>query len=339
MDSPRDLDTHATRHRGGVLLARYGLDLYLHPYLTYSLPRGHRSPSINIDEMGFRLSESPFGSVDSANWAAAGGGGLVVGNSVAIGLGASSDGGSVPSRLAFLTGVRQLNAGTCASTSLQELVAAVPFLHAARTVVIVSGGNDVANHLYSRTPFAPFPQISYESAYDKVSAIPMYDLADLTDGKEPSQEMTRRPAVERLPWGTDDIEQRIDTALAHRLRDIGIVTRAVSDDTRVLFCLQPLATARTRTLTAEEEARYPFHAPTLGLLHSVIEDKAEACAAKLAAGCAGLGAGFLNLAADKFTGSVFLDNVHLNDDGYQQAARMIHEALADTPPTGETRAR
>src|SRR6266542_2146886 len=104
-------EAFARRHRGGFLLERHGLDLYLHPFLGFTLAPGYRSDMLNTDDEGFRLSDSPFGTVDSAGWLSAGGGGIFLGNSVAVALAASADTQTPASHLAHLTGTRQLNLG------------------------------------------------------------------------------------------------------------------------------------------------------------------------------------------------------------------------------------
>jgi hypothetical protein len=316
-----------------MLLERHGLDLYLHPFLGFTLAPGHRSDLLNTDDEGFRLSDSPFGTVDSANWLAAGGGGIVLGNSVAIGLSASCDSATPASYLSFLTGTRQLNLGVCAAISLQELVAAVPFLHAASTVVIIGGGPDVINLVGSLTPGGVFGTVSYERTFAELSRVPMFDLATLAAGKSlPDLDACRlsrqvRPAA----WDIADAVPRMEAAARSRLRDLGVLSRAVSEGTRVLFCLQPFATSGTRELTPEERERYDFDAPVFGILHSAMEKSWDVYADRLAEGCADLGVSFLNLSADLFVGDSFADTVHLTDDGNRQAAQMIHQVLEGAP--------
>ncbi|ACZ87090.1 hypothetical protein [Streptosporangium roseum] len=328
-------ESFAQRHRGGMLLERHGLDLYLHPFLGFTLAPGHRSAVLNTDEEGFRLSDSPFGTVDSATWLSADGGGLVLGNSVAIGLAASSDSATPASRLAFLTGVRQLNLGLCAAVSLQELVAAMPFLHAASTVVIIGGGPDFVNLVGSLTPDTLFGTVSYERTFAELGEIPLFDLATLASGKSlPDLEAYRRTHRKPAAWDLADTLPRMEEAARRRLRDLAFLSRAAGEGTRILFCLQPFASSRTRAITPEERERYDFDAPVFGILHSAIERNWDAYADRLAEGCAGLGVSFLNLAADRFTGDSFADTVHFTDGGNLQAAEMIHQALAGAPAAG-----
>jgi lysophospholipase L1-like esterase len=327
----------AARHRGGVLLERYGVDLYPHPYLGFTLPASHRSEALNTDVDGFRHSDSPFGMVDSASWTAAGGGGLVLGNSATVGLGATCDRATVASQLAFLTGSRQLNLGLCAGISLQEVIAAVPFLPAASTVVIIGGAPDFANVLATRDPDAAFGPVSYERTFVQLARVPIFDLAVLAAGKAiPDLKLRRRLRKKPVVSDLSDAMPRVEAAVRRRLRDLEFLVRAAGDQTRILFCVQPYANPLSREFTPEEQERYNYHLPHFGRMHSITEKLWGPYADLLGQGCAGLGVPFLNMSAGQFAGSAFMDNVHLTDDGYRQAAQMIHRALQDAPAVRST---
>ncbi|MGC5021033.1 phosphopantetheine-binding protein [Micromonospora sp. DT47] len=326
-------DTFARRHRGGMLLERHGIDLYLHPFLGFTLAPGLRTEAINTDEESFRLSDSPFGTVDSESWLATGGGGILLGNSVAFSLAASSDSTTMASYLAHATGSRQLNLGLCAAVSLQELVVAVPFLHAASTITVVGGGPDFVNLIGSLAPAGQFGTVSYERTFDDLTHVPMFDLAALAAGKPvPDLEQLRRPRRTAPAWDLAEVGSRMALAAQRRLRDLAVLARAARDDARIVFCLQPLASTRTRQITPEEQARYDFAAPVFGMLHSAIEEHWDAYADLFAKGCAELGVTFVNLAADRFEGDSFADTVHFTDHGNRQAAEVIRRALDATPP-------
>ncbi|MEQ4723315.1 hypothetical protein [Nonomuraea sp. B19D2] len=311
-----------------MLLERHGIDLYPHPFLGFTLPPGHRSPMLNTDEEGFRLSDSPFGTVDTTSWLAAGGGGIMLGNSVAVGLAATSDRNSPASHLAFISGIRQLNLGLCAAVSLQELVAATPFLHAASTVVIIGGGSDFVNLVGSLDPGGLFGAVSYERTFAELAEIPLFDLATLAAGEAvPDLESRRRKRGKPAAWDLADAVPRMEAAARRRLEHLAFLARATGGRTRILFCLQPFVTSRTRDLSPEEKARFDFDAPVFGILHSAIEKNWDAYARLFAKGCADLGISFLNLSADLFEGDAFADIVHFTDDGNRQAAEMIHRAL------------
>ncbi|MEV4257295.1 hypothetical protein AB0J52_29415 [Spirillospora sp. NPDC049652] len=326
--SDKDPSRYAHRHRGGVLLELHGIELHLHPFLGFSLAPRHRSKAINTDDAGFRLSDSPFGTVDSRSWLRDGGGGLVLGNSVTIGLAASSDAETPVSHLAHLTGQRQLNVGICAGNSLQELIAALPFLPKASSVAVIAGGTDLINMIGSRRVDGVFGPVSYERAIEALTGIPMFDLVMLAEGEEPEAPAPRLERPEPPRWSLDDAASRMDEAVANRLRDLGFLVRAAPEGTPVVFCLQPFATTRTRDCVPEELDRYHFEAPVFGMLHHTVEDLWDGYADRLRAGCERLGVHFLDLAARRFAGDSFADNVHLTDNGNRQAAELIRDVLA-----------
>ncbi|MFI7634228.1 hypothetical protein [Nonomuraea sp. NPDC049400] len=283
---------------------------------------------LNTDEEGFRLSDSPFGTVDTTSWLAAGGGGIMLGNSVAVGLAATSDRNSPASHLAFISGTRQLNLGLCAAVSLQELVAATPFLHAASTVVIIGGGSDFVNLVGSLDPGGLFGAVSYERTFAELAEIPLFDLATLAAGEAvPDLESRRLKRGKPAAWDLAETVPRMEAAARRRLEHLAFLARATGGRTRILFCLQPFVTSRTRDLSPEEKARFDFDAPVFGILHSAIEKNWDAYARLFAKGCADLAISFLNLSADLFEGDAFADIVHFTDDGNRQAAEMIHRAL------------
>ncbi|WP_430790343.1 phosphopantetheine-binding protein [Actinoplanes sp. G11-F43] len=327
-----DHDTFARRHRGGMLLERHGIDLYLHPFLGFTLAPGLRGEVINTDEEGFRLSDSPFGPVGSASWLADGGGGIVLGNSVAFSLAAGSDRGTLASYLAHRTGTRQLNLGLCAAVSLQELVVAVPFLDQASTITVIGGGPDLVNLIGSIEQPGLYGTVSYERTFEDLTHVPMFDLAILAGGREvPDLADRRRPRRTTPAWDLAEVKARMELAADRRLRDLAVLSRAARDDARVVFCLQPLATTRFREFTEAEKERYDFAAPVFGMLHSAVEENWDAYAARFADGCAELGITFVNLAAGRFEGDSFADTVHFTDHGNEQAAAIIGQALGLEP--------
>ncbi|MFI0349042.1 hypothetical protein [Actinomadura sp. 9N407] len=323
-----DHGAHARRHRGGALFEQLGIDLYPHPYLGFSLPPHHRSAALNTDGEGFRLSESPFGTVDSRGWLTAGGGGLVLGSSAALGFGSGSDGGTLASRLALRTGLRWHNLAVVAANSLQELIAAVPYLHAASTVVVFSGMGNYLSMMRTRSLDRLFPAVFYEGTFARLTNIPLFDLAELATGMAASDAGIEIPPMPVPPEPRlGDAIARVEAAARAQLRDLGFLAGAARPGTRLLFCLQPLATHRTRAITPEEQEHYDFTENVFGVPNGVLEDHLPLFAELLAQGCAELGVDFLNVSADRFTGRSFVTNGVLTEEGNAQAARMIHEAL------------
>lgn len=316
------------KYRGGVFLKTLGVDLYPHPYLGFALPPRHRSAVLNTDDEGFRLSDSPFGTVDTTNWSSDGNGGLLLGSSVTFGLTATSDNVTLASHLAFATGRRWLNLGVLAANSLQELIAAVPYLHDAATVVIFSGLGNYLSMLRTRNPDAPFGPVFYDGTYAKLQRVPLFDLAALAMGENLDEVLAALPPLQVPPEpDLSDVKGRVQAAARMQLRDLAFVARTAEPRTRVLFCLQPLATPGTRKFTAEEEEHYPFDEPIHGIPMDVLEGHLGLYTDLLAEGCADLNVDFVPIAADRFVGRSFVSNGVLSDEGNRQAALMIREVL------------
>lgn len=321
------------RNRGGVLLERYDIDLFVHPNLGFSLAREHRSAMVNTDAEGFRLSDSPLGPVDSGSWLAAGGGGLVIGNSTAFGMATSGDSNTVASHLAALTGRRELNLGVVAGNSLQELVAAQPFLQSASHVVVFSGANDYWSMLSSRTPDSLFGPVFFEGAIASLTRVPLFDLAGLASGTPLHKDVGELPRGE-VPPAPDfsDARPRVHTAARRQLGNLAALSRLIDDPARLLFALQPFAAPSTRAITDEEQANFDFQEPIFGRPeNSAYEEHWGLYSGLLEAGCAELGVPFVNVSADRFSGFCFADHLHLTDEGNRQAAEMIHRVLVALP--------
>jgi hypothetical protein len=328
-----DHESLALQHRGGVLLERYDIDLHLHPSMGFTLARNHRSEIVNTDSEGFRHSTSPFGTVDSQSWLA-NGGGLVLGNSTAFGLAADRDSGTTASHLAALTGVRQLNLALVAGNSLQELVASLPYLHAASTVVVFSGAGDYWTTMATRTPESIFVPVFFEGTFASLSSVPLFQLAALAAGTPLPPRDDSADDQDAAPPAPDfgDAELRVAAAARSQIRHLTALTRLVAPGTRMLFCLQPFATPRTRDIDPEEQRRFDFEEPIFGRKeNSAYEQYWDSYADQIAEGCAGLGVPFTNLRADLFTGYCFGDQFHLTDEGNRQAAILIHQALQALP--------
>jgi hypothetical protein len=315
-------DAFSERHRGGAFFQQLGADLYLNPYLGYALAPGHRSAGLNTDDEGFRVSDSPFGAVDSASWLAGGGGALLLGSSVAFGLGASSDRGTLASQLAFLTRSRWLNLGVLAANSLQELVAAVPFLHAASTVVVFSGMGNYLLMMRERTPGSVFGPVFYAGTFAKLARTPLFDLAALAAGQVPAAAPGSSPEA---PPAADlsDAAARMRTAARLQLRDLSVLARAARAETRILFCLQPMEPPGRETGPEQQD-----YETALGVSIRVLAEHLGAYTGLLAHGCAELGVTFLPLTASDFAGHAFVSNGVLSDEGNRQAAAIIHRILA-----------
>jgi hypothetical protein len=310
---------------------------HLRPYVTFAAQPGYRSDVLNTDAEGFRVSDSPLGPIDCARWLELGGGGLVLGGSFAFGTGATCDAATVPSRLAFLRSAPQLNLGIAAGNSLQGVIAAIPFLEHAATVVVCCGASAIVTSLQSLGLNDTYEPLRFESALSGLGTMPIGALVELTLSPERAREeregRLRAPKRSRFaaPAGPEEWARRLDDCLRGLVRDLRILSLARRRGARTLLCFQPRCDPARRVMAPEELELLELNArrrAASGPVNEFLNERWESCAERLAADCAAIGVEFLNLAAERFTGWSFLDQWHLNDHGYGQAAAMIHEALS-----------
>jgi hypothetical protein len=332
-----DQELLAGRYRLAPQLREYDRnEPYLRPYLTFTAQPDLRSPVFNTDAEGFRISSSPVGPIDTARWLELGSGGLVLGGSVTFGHGATCDAATMPSRLAGLLGSPQLNLGVCAANSLQELIAALPFLERAETVVLCSGANSVLASLQSLGLNETFEPLFFESALAGLATAPIVDVLQMVTAaqggarprvrSEPLRPARPAPGAMRAA----DLPARLDAALARIVRSLRILSLARRPGARVVFCLQPFAGAGLRELAPEERELFALNARqqrAWATLRDYVTASWGRCADRLGRACATLGVQFLDLSAHRFRGWSFLDLVHMTDLGYRQAAELIEEAL------------
>lgn len=328
-----DRDHLAERYRRLPQMEAYDRnEPYLRPYLTFAARPNIRSAVLNTGAEGFRISASPAGPIDCAHWLELGGGGLVLGGSYTFGVGATSDERTLPSALAALAGTPQLNLGVCAGNSLQEVISAVPFLHAARTVVVCSGVNNVFAALQSLGSNELFGPLFWEGALHKLGLAALPDVVEAAAGGRQADAVRATGGTSVVPTteGEADLERRLDSALRRQVRDLGVLAGARRRDARLVFCLQPLADPQLRELSPEERDLYELAARRQGAwlaVRDLVVAGWDSCRARLAAACADLGVGFVDLAASRFSGWAFVDRVHMTDAGYRQAAEVVWAAL------------
>lgn len=310
---------------------------HLRPYLTFAARPGLRTAVFSTDGEGFRISDSPRGAIDCARWLELGGGGIVLGASFAFGVGATGDAATIPSRLAHLLGTPQLNLGICAANSLQGAIAAIPFLEQAETVVICCGVSSIVTSVQSLGLNDTFGPLRFESALAGVGTKPIGAIVeqmlspDLAQGEPAGRLGAPQRSRMAAPSTPADWEPRLDAALRRLVRDVRVISLTRRPGARVLFCLQPFCDPAHRDMAPEEREAYDVNARrkvAAGAVNAFMSARWESCASRLAADCETLGVDFVDLAAERFAGVSFLDQWHLNDNGYRQAAEMIRDALS-----------
>lgn len=320
--------------------------LHFQAYVTMATRPDFHSTVLNTDVNSFRLSLWRETIVHTANWEALQIANFVLGGSFAFGVGASSDRSTIPSLLAARTDLPFLNLGIRSANSTQELIAALPFMHAARRLILCSGVNNLFLALRTISDEYLFGPVFHQATLNRVSSVSIFQLADLLEGKlgarmpAPGQSVGPAAALRALQkWrsrrpsgGPPPIERAVEMAAARHARDLRVLARGAPDSCQVLFCLQPFIYVPGHQFTAEERQ----------LIHILEEDQGDAWrrtldqiislwpsyAAALHDACRQLGVRFVNLSSDRFRGWSFVDSVHLTDLGYAQVADSIAELIA-----------
>ncbi|MFC6931062.1 hypothetical protein ACFQHO_12470 [Actinomadura yumaensis] len=117
-------------------------------------------------------------------------------------------------------------------------------------MVVFSGLGNYIGLLRART-WNAFGPIFYEGTFAKLTQVPLFDLAALSTGDADLAEVeaNRREAPVPPEPDASQFRHRVEEAARIQLRDLAFVARTAPEGTRVVFCLQPLATPRTRELT------------------------------------------------------------------------------------------
>jgi hypothetical protein len=327
-----------------VLRVRYGyapqmrvydkMEPRVHPYVALSAPRDVRTDAVTTDPEGFRRTPWRCGWTDTAT-SAPELAGIVLGGSFTFGVGATSDRHTIPAHLARLTGQQWLNLGIRSGNSSQELAAALPLADSARRIIVCSGVNNLVAALQTTQRSGYFAPLFFESACAAVGKVAIHDLVESLERRGPAASLRaltgprgRAPALSPRPEELT-LAQRRDLALSRQVRDLRALGRLAGTE-RVTFCAQPFADELTRSHPAEQ-ALFRAHDRRQGTRWQQVRTFALACwpdyVARLNGACSEAGIAFLDLPADGFTGWSFVDRVHLTDDGYEQAARLIWENI------------
>ena len=343
-----ELDSTIDRYRISPHMKAYDvLQPTLRPYVTIGTPPNIRSSVVSTDENGFRVSYNGEAAVDSTTWHSERRRGLLVGSSVAFGVGATSDRHTLASLLAGPTGSSFLNLGVRGANSTQELISAIPFVRDAQIVVVVSGANNAVASLQSIGRNELFGPFFWEGAVDHLSRWSVNALVELTYGGDRTWAVKAARRM-KLVRGADGSVARLAASEAasrkiaygrealvaaaeRHSRDLAILAAATRPATRVVFAAQPFADACARAATTEErqlfeladQATGPRWQRVRGVLATAWDDYVE----RLREACASVDVPFVNLGGVAFDGWCFADRIHLTDRGHELAAQAILKLL------------
>lgn len=306
------------------------------PYLMTFHPPRLATQAFTTDALGFRRTMRGRHAVQWDSYQAAGARrGAVIGGSTAFGVGATSDAGTLASRLNERDGCLWWNFAGRGFNSTQELL--VFLLHLPPSVermVIFSGANNlVLSYLAGRT--SPV----YNSFYAQ-SVFERGLRSGLVTGVRGSlhllaREVARKLAAPQRAQAPQDDQERYDHMIACLRRDVrlwALVRDALG--CQVVFAFQPMAAWIDKALTAEEAELFDIldRCDPTGSWDGVAgylsreRDRYRADVRRL---CAEQRLPFLDLndgAAFAAPRWLFVDRAHLTDEGYALAADAVMQA-------------
>ncbi|WP_095197411.1 G-D-S-L family lipolytic protein [Pseudomonas sp. Irchel 3A7] len=328
------------------------------PYTMFFHQANYQSTVINTDELGFRLSQYRDTQVSVARLPARTPVNILVGGSTTLGTGATSDAWTVASRLAAHSDEPWLNFGGRGYNAVQEVVMFLMHQHRfgkINNVVVFSGMNTLTLEGLPDELATEHGRYYYSYEYDHYMGKYNDDLKRRTNTYA-SELDKRNSLLSRMKQYIDDrfndenpADKVIDdstTDTAQRVqRAAWVVSNALKQwqqllapfNARLTFVLQPMAYWTRDFLTADEEAVFNAidSCPNnfWRLFSQILGPENHApFASAIEAECKRLGITFHDMnqmyrQSPLLSHTVFVDRVHFNDAGYDEAARLIHQNL------------
>lgn len=339
------------------VIAYPGADYVVAPYVNTSLRPSMDTGVIRSDAYGFRVSHDRHGVVDSTTWRDRPRRALVVGNSFAMGWSASGDAQTVASQLGRLTPYSFLNLGITGASSLQETIAAIPFLAHAQLVLIMSGVGNLLHYLEYGREYdlfgAFFPQQFFsgvgEARIDTLTAalqqqgtaVPAGPRAELAAAVARHARTMGKRGERRMQWSQPEVAERCDLAVQHHFRDLRVLQRALPPEARILFALQPTSTLAKPELEPDEQAliaavrQFPIWKE---VFEPYVRDQLPSYTAAIRDNCEALGVPFVDLNEVDYQGVCFVDYGHTTDLANAQIAAYLARRLPEAATDARDRA-
>lgn len=332
------------------------LEPVLLPYMTFGVSPNFRSEVVNTDRHGFRLSFCHQQPIDSLSWWQASRRGLLLGGSFVFGVGSTTDRSTVVSQLGTHTGIAFLNLGIRAGNSLQELIAALPFLSSADIVMVCSGMNTLITHLQSLGMNELYGPLFGEECFAVLSRQPLRELANwIEHGGQPirlgrlvrtvgesvrrrlaSQNGTSPHPASLQASSSRDFATAMARAVQQQERDLRVIARVLPEKARLLFAVQPVAAGLRKTFLEEEVELFRLNDcinakirrdQWMALKQHMVEYWPK-YTELLQQMCQRLGVPFLDLNGLTYHGWCFVDQVHMTDEGQAQTAAHLASRLS-----------
>ncbi|AKL41522.1 TPA: SGNH/GDSL hydrolase family protein [Serratia marcescens] len=331
------------------------------PYTMFFHHRNYTSDIINTDDMGFRLSYSPFGWASTANFPADKPVNIVIGGSTAMGTGTTSDASTVSSTLARLTGEVWLNFGGRGYNSVQEAI--IFMLNQSRfgqinNIVILSGMNtltleglpDDYTSEYGKYYYS-FEFSHYMNRYNEDLKKRASSYASWNDAS--SKKLIPRLAEKLNNWLDEADENPADKVFTDTHMNLAErVTRAAKstvgsaaqinhlaqrNGARIHYVLQPLSRWSKEVFhESEEEMFYAIDACANNFWRLfeklVTPDLHATYSSQIQQGCLKEDIRFFDMNmlmkdSPVLHENIYIDHLHFNDLGYEEMGRIIYEKV------------
>mgnify|MGYP001616880223 CR=1 FL=1 len=306
------------------------------PYLMFINRKGFQSPSCNTDEHGFRHTHRGDSVLAYRQFTqAAAPKGLIMGGSLAFGVGASHDRATVASVLNQRPGLTWWNSGGRAFNSTQELLWFLVHLPKVDRIVLLSGMNNLLVY-HSCARFIPglggftndvrFHRLMRLNGSLRSVGRVAWDILK-TKTREKIQRLMKRPPI--IPGPREQARPSFREIIEILERDLEIWRLlSASLGCSVRFCLQPSPLWFKKVLTREEEELFAIldarGASAWLPLSRHLRDAYPAYRNALEQVCQRKGFPFLD--ANELMpseGWLFCDRVHLTDEGYRVVADLL----------------
>ncbi len=300
------------------------------PHLMYFHPRNTANKTVSTDDRGLRATTSVQDSRRNA---------LLIGSSAVFGIGATSDAATIPSRLNELTKLNWLNFGGRAFNSTQEvlLVQLANTKKVAGPLVMLSGVNNLIRALMPGSYSSMYGAFFQQSLFEKQMAIAAVGNRELSRmlfaGVRAKFGLTKKSIATAQSKSAKAASYA--TMLTVFERDCEYLQMiAKNSGTTSSFVLQPFAPWLNKTLATQEKQLFALldqEADGFLLVLREIAEYRDQYDKDLRAICSKVGMKYLNLnEAPELQQPdwLFVDRVHLTDNGYDAVARLLVRDLA-----------
>ena len=300
------------------------------PYLMYFNPRNAVYKSVSTDDRGFR--NTTGGQIEKST-------ALLIGGSTVFGIGATSDGATITSRLNELTEHNWLNFGGRAFNSTQEamLVHLADIKKVDGPIVVMSGINNLTRLLLPGDFSLMYGAFFQQSLFEKQMAVAAVGNRELSRmlfaGVRAKYGLAKKTiATAQSKSSKADSYAAMLSVFERDCEYLQMVAK--NSGTTSSFVLQPFAPWLNKTLTTQEKQLFALLDQEAESFSQVLNELAEyrdQYSKDIHAICSKVGMKYLNLndALElQKQDWMFVDRAHLTDSGYDTVARLLVRDLA-----------